>query len=321
MTLKTVRPFLFVLAPLLIALAAYFAYWRGEADAAASAVEAQLGTRPQMSGFPYRIAANLPAASLNRGGGALALALNAGRTEIDRGPLNGSLFVGTFTDLQADVSAPGLVPDVLAVTAPRAAGSLRVSAGQIARLSMIAQTASLTSPLWSGPLRVEGAELHFRETPNATAAAGPTPPGQAEARLAGTAHFDGGAVVALSLPIRITADAPLTSLPAWRSGGTVEIEGGTLSGADGGAFAGVDATLAPLPGGEMVLAGTLTTDCPETAQWLLGGGPHPGAEYRRRRPAEFALTGTLSAPALRERPTPSGGLVRSQEPPCPDLRR
>jgi hypothetical protein len=316
-----VRPFLFVLAPLLIALGAYYVYWRGQADIAASAVEAQLGTRPQMSGFPYRIAASLPAASLSRGGDALALALNAGHTEIDRGPLNGSLFVGTFTDLRGDLSAPGLIPDMLAVTAPRAAGSLRVSAGQVARLSMIAETASLTSSLWDGPLRMTDAQLHLRETPNASPAAGPTAPGQAEARLAGTAHFGSGAVVALSLPIRVTADAPLTSMAGWRDGGTVEVEDGTLSGADGAAFAGVEATLAPLPGGALALAGTLTTDCPKTAQWLLGGGAHPGAEYRRRRPAEFALSGTLSAPMLRERPTPSGGLARSQEPPCPDLRQ
>lgn len=123
------------------------------------------------------------------------------------------------------------------------------------------------------------------------------------------------------MPAGITAASRLASVDGWRAGGTAEINGGVLQAADGTAVAGFDATLAPLPDGRLAIAGTIDTDCPATVRALIEGGD-AGREYRLRRAQRMAISGFSGGGiTLGEPQGASGGPVRSQEPPCPVLRR
>ena len=319
--MKSVRPFLLALAPLLVGIAVYWFYWRAEADGLAAAVEQATGERPEMSGFPYRLSASLGSVDIVRGGEALSVRLQGGRTQVGSNPFRSDLYVALIEEPRVAAGARGLDLSSLGIAADVMRGSLRVEDGRIARLSLRAESARIALPLFDSPVQAAPLEFHLRETPDTRAAAGPTPAGQAEARIAGTLAWPSGIVTRLSLPVTVTADAPLTSFGGWRSGGTLEVEGGTIAARGGDDLAGFDATLAALPDGALALSGTLSTECPGTVTALLEGRAPTQPEYRTRRPAKFALAGTLAQPALRRLPGPSGGNVRSREPPCPDLRR
>ncbi|MEE4348690.1 MAG: hypothetical protein V2J26_00535 [Pacificimonas sp.] len=307
------------LLPLALGLGGYWLYWSGKADDFGSAVASVVGQQPDMRGFPYSLRADLPTLALDYGDAA-SLSVRAGQTEISTGPFGSSIAVITVADAGVEAALGGLPGLSIEMGSAFAQASLRYS-NQIDRLSLVAEQAQLSSPLFARPVGAAGLEVHIRETPNAEPAAGATAPAQAEARVSGTFRFAEDLVLGAVLPLTVTDDGPLDSLAGWRDGGTVEIDGGLLSGTDGAALAGFDATVAALPGGRMAVGGTLTTDCPLTVSWLLGGGARPDEEFRRRLPAKFALGGTLDAPTLRELDTPSGGLARNREPPCPDLRR
>jgi|TARA_R100000501_G_scaffold5804_1_gene12765 hypothetical protein len=315
--MRNARPFLLALAPLLIGLAAYYIYWRGQAEMLATSIERIVGHAPDITGFPYRLSADLNAIQLSRGGDATRVDLSAAHSQIDSGPLRGALYVGYLTQIRINAEAAGI--GQLRLTAPDARASLRANEF-IDRLSVQFEEVEIDSSLLDRPIQAAPMEFHFRETPNPTPADTATGPGQAEARIAGTFSL-ADRRLALALPIRITADAPLSSLAGWTNGGTMEIDGGTLSSASGDAVAGFDVTLVPLPGGELQLAGTLSTDCPATVAAVIQGSALPAQEFRQRRPAEFALGGSPTQISLQRLPGPSGGSVRSQEPPCPDLRR
>ncbi|MGB7405917.1 MAG: hypothetical protein WA906_09520 [Pacificimonas sp.] len=314
--LKAARPFLFALAPLIVGLIVYSVYWRAEAANFADVV-ASVG-EPDVSGFPYRLNAPLPGIDVTRGGEGARIELTAGRSEIGRTPFQAYPLVGYLTDVEIDAEVAGFADARL--TAPDARASLRAS-NIIQRLSMGFERASLSArglpSATAAPL-----ELHFRETPVTAPAGGAdaTPPAQAEARIGGTFDVD-DLRFAASIPFKITADEPLASLVAWTDGGTIEIDGATITSPDDEPLAGFDATIAPLPDGTLALSGRLDTDCPLTITAMLGQGRYPAEEFRRRHPARFTLGGTPTAPTLSEIRTPSGGLARNREPPCPDPRR
>ncbi|MGB3722525.1 MAG: hypothetical protein WA979_06875 [Pacificimonas sp.] len=315
--MKNLKPFLIALAPLIIGLGIYFIYWRGEAEALSTAISSVTGEDAGVAGFPYRLNARLNGLTVERGGENAAVRIVAGESEIGSGPFRAGLYVGYLRDVEVD-AASGLPSLTAKITAPEARGSLRADA-LIERLSMRFERATVETPLFNRPVTARELELHFRETPNPTPSDMATPPGQAEGRLAGLFDFANAASVRVSLPLVVTATAPLTSLSGWRDGGTVEVENAEI--AIGGApLATFDATLAPLPDGALAIAGTLTTDCPLTTTALLTGRPAPAEEFRTRRAAEIALGGSLGDLSLRRLDTASGGRVRSQEPPCPGLK-
>lgn len=316
--MKSARPFLLALAPLIVGLLIYAVYWRGEARKLESSIARVAGAEEvEVGGFPYRLNAVLPQLSLARGGSAASVTLDAGQSQVSSGPFGASLHVGYLTDVRIAARAGDIGGVVL--TAPDARASLRAQ-DLIERLSVRFERASVGLSLFDGELAAAPLEVHFRETPNAAPAATATAPGQAQMRIAGTFETADRRFAA-SLPIEVTADAPLSSLAAWRDGGTIEIDGGAITGPDGAPLAGFDATIAQLPDGTLALSGTAATDCPATFAALVAGDPGPAEEFRRRRPAEFVIGGTVAAPILRRLETPSGGRVRSLEPPCPDLRR
>ena len=307
---------LLALAPLLIGLGVYFLYWRGEAAAFADNIAHVVGVRPQIGGFPYRLSAAMDELSVTRGGEAARVSLDVGHSEIASGPFRGDLFVATLGDVRIQTNAAGIPAAPVTIAAPRARASLRTGRW-LERLSLRLETATVALPLFDSPVGAEGLELHLRETPNDSISGGAS--GQAEARIAGRFAFPTGTVAA-SLPVRLLAAGPLTSLAAWRRGGGVVIDGATLMAAEDAPLAGFDAVLTPLADGSLALSGALATDCPRTVAALLTGVP-PGEEFRTRRPTVFSLGGTLSEPRLIPTDNASGGSVRSREPPCPDLRR
>lgn len=314
------RGLLAALVPLAAGIGGYWLYWRAAADDFADKVEALTGAPAAIGGFPYRLSARIEGLALARGEAA-SVRFDAGRAALDTQPLREGLYVGHFTDVRLTARLGGLKTARTAIAAPAARASLRTDeSGLVERFSARFRTANVELGWLDGAVGASELELHMRETPNAAATHGPTPPVQAEARIAGT--FAAGAVhMALVIPVKITAEAPLASLSAWRDGGTVEIDGARLTAVNGAALADFSATLGALPGGELAVAGTLATDCPLTVAALFGGEPAPTREFRTRRPARFVLTGTLDRLRLTRRAAPSGGAVRSREPPCPDLRR
>ncbi|MBZ6377775.1 hypothetical protein B5C34_03195 [Pacificimonas flava] len=306
------------LLPLTLGLGGYWLYWRAQANDFAQLVESVAGERPALSGFPYSLRAELPGLALARGDDA-RIRVAGSRAEVSTGPFRSAVSVTAVESAEVEAALTGFPDARMTLSAPLALASLRAGP-VIERLSVVAEKARAATPLL-GQVGVTDLEFHFRETPTAAPAAGPTGPGQAEARLSGLFRFGDDVALRLLLPVTIAADAPLSSLRGWQDGGTIEIDGGLLTGADEAPLAGFDATAAPLPGGSIALSGTFTTDCPLTLRWLVGGDARPAEEFRRRNPAQFSLSGTLREPVLTERPTPSGGLARSREPPCPDLRR
>lgn len=317
--MKQIRPLILVLLPLIVGLGLYYVYWRDGADQFAATVAEVTGTRPALSGFPYSIRGDLPEVDLAFGEDA-RVDIDAGHSEVSRGPFRPELVIAAMRDFQAEAAAGPLAAARVAITAPFARASIRAG-DYVERISLVADVAELSGPLAPDGIDARNLQIHFRETPAEGAANQVTGPGQANLRISGLFDLGGDRLLRAVIPATLTGDAPLRSLAGWRDGGTLEIDGGLLLGEDEAPLAGFDATLAALLGGEIALAGTVTTDCPLTIRWLIGGEARPAEEFRRRNPAQFALSGTLANVQLVERETPSGGLVRSREPPCPDLRR
>ena len=323
--LRAARPFLIALLPLIVGLGVYYIYWQGKAARYAADIAAETGQQVPVTGFPYRLSADLPSLDLSAGGDALAANLSTGLAELTRGPFRPDLVVGRVRSPRLELGSKGLGLGALTAGAPYADVSLRTGDGVIHRLSVVAPSAGIDAPLLGGAATASDLQVHFRETPTETpradAGQSPVPPGQADIRLSGLIDWPEGRRARIVLPVQITADAPLESVAAWQSSGTLEVAGGEIAGGDGEPVATFDATLAAL-GDRLALSGTLESDCPRTVAALFGGGgPLGEPEYRRRKPARFVLGGTADAPTLSERPTPSGGLARNREPPCPVLHR
>jgi len=218
------------------------------------------------------------------------------------------------------VAWPKIAGARFAIEAPAGLDSIRRPADILERLSMQFETAKIWLPV-AGQYDASDLELHLRETPSkAGSSTSPTSPVQAEARIAGTLARS-GAAFKVDVPLFATAARRISSVAGWRAGGTVEIKGGRLLALDDTAVAGFDVTLAPLPDGRLAIAGTVDTDCPATVRALLKGRA-PSEEFRTRRAQRLPLNGVSGgAIALGEPMGARGGPARSQEPPCPALRR
>lgn len=308
------------LLPLAAGLAAYWLYWRAEANAFRAAVQ-RTAPGAMIGGFPYRIEARLPGVDLQSAHGGGIVSLRAGQTAVNRQPWRAGHVVIAAERPRLDVMLSEIAGARLAVEAPAALASLRRRQGITERLSIRFETATVWLPLAGGPFSARGFELHVRETP--TKAAGgrsPTPPAQAEARISGELERAGGAAFTVDVPLFATAAQRIDSVAGWRRGGTIEIKDGRLLATGGEAVAGFDATLAPLSDGRIAIAGTVDTDCPETLRALLAGRA-AAREFRSRRTQRLPITGIGGALSLGAPAGPTGGPVRSQEPPCPVLRR
>jgi hypothetical protein len=303
--------------PLALGVIAYWLWWERQAEAFRQQVAA-FAPGATIGGFPYRIEAGIGARRIVRGGGGVTLAVAASRATVNRQPWRTGHVVIAAENPSLALAVSALPAVRFRVAGPAALASVRRPGNVLERLSIRFERAEVDLP-FAGPFAASAFELHLRETPVVDASAQPTGPTQAEARIAGTLAR-GDVRVAVDLPLFATADAPIVSVAKWRDGGTVEIRGGRLSTAEGEAVAGFDATLAPLPDGRVAVAGTIDTDCPQTLRALLAGRT-AAPEYRARRTQRLPVNGIDGAIELGEPQGPSGGPVRSQEPPCPALRR
>lgn len=313
-------PFWVPVLPLLLGLVAYWLYWQGEAKAFGAVVAARIGVPVETAGFPYRIEARAADVAVRRRTRELSVSAHAAGMVVNRQPWRTGHVVIQAEAPRLQIALTRLTGMRLDVEAPAMLASLRRPGDTLERLSMHFETAKVRLPLAGGPFDATDFELHLRETPGGEPQGrSPTLPVQAEARIAGTLDR-AGASLGIDIPLFVTARARIGSLDGWRDGGTIEVKGAQLL-AEGKPLADVDATLAPLPDGRVAVSGTVRSECPFTVKALLEGAA-PATEYRARRPRTMTLTGDSAAGfAVGDPEGASGGPVRSQEPPCPVLRR
>lgn len=313
-------PFWVPVLPLLLGLVAYWLYWQGEAKAFGEIVAARIGVPVETAGFPYRIEARAANVAVRRQTRELSVAAHAAGMVVNRQPWRTGHVVIQAEAPRLQIALTRLTGMRLDVEAPAMLASMRRPGDTLERLSMHFETAKVWLPLAGGPFDATDFELHLRETPGGEPQGrSPTLPVQAEARIAGTLDR-AGARLGIDIPLFVTARARIGSLDGWRDGGTIEVKGAQLL-AQGKPLADVDATLAPLPDGRVAVSGTIRSECPFTVKALLEGAA-PATEYRARRARTMTLTGDSAVGFAVGAPEgASGGPVRSQEPPCPVLRR
>jgi hypothetical protein len=308
------------LVPLIVGLAIYWWYWDRERAAFEDRLETVFGEGVSVSGFPYRLEADIVKTRL-RHDGQYALDVRADRAVINRQPWRHSLSSARLAEPRLQWRAPAL--DMGFDVASRTAKvSLRLDGERIVRLSSVHDAAELRLPFVGAPATAKSFEWHFRETPTAPdpASRAPTFPEQAQLVLAADAiRFGQGDPLKLAAQIGLTSAAPIWDLASWRRGGTVELRRVTLSDAAGDVATLIATGSASLTA-PLRIAGTIETVCPITVQAAFAGAAAPGREYRTRRPVKLSFGGTpddlkLLLPASRSRPMP----VRAQEAPCPGL--
>ncbi len=312
--------------PLAVGLAGYGWLWTGQRDRFHDDIVAVLG--PQhgvtMSGFPYRLEADVGAVMLRRARPDSFMSLTADAVRLNRQPWRHALTVANADNPRLQLTAPDIAAARLDVEARHGQASLHIEDGSIARLSGVFDGAIVWLPLLPQPLHAETFELHFRETPTTAKPAGRAPkgPDQAQARIAGRAQLtESGAPVTFEADLGITADAPIASVSGWRQGGTLEIRRMTLADDKAFTFATLNATLAALPDGRVAISGVVETSCPQTVAALFQGTP-PAEEFRTRKPRRYALSGYgAKNVTLKPFDDVTRGPARSREPPCPVLRR
>jgi len=315
-------PLLLSLLPLLVGLAAYGYFWRGwAADFETTLAGWFPGRQVQVTGFPYRMEAELAAVTLAHNGGT-SVALAVDKLRLNRGPWRPELTVLQGQGVALTAGAAGLQARVAAATATASLKIAPDAAGlnRLARLSIVLPGARGNSGL--GPdFRADSLELHIREV---------FPAQLARPRLAqhgqlviGATGFALGQGAPISLAADVTARAAgrMDDYRRWASSaGSLDL---VMTGSDAtGEIFKLDATIVPLGTGTR-LAGAITTVCPMAVQAALNGTVPP-AEQRLRSAVGLALETSL----------PAGGAValsgipadlttrarRGQVPACPRLR-
>ena len=308
------------LIPLAAGLAIYWWYWDRERATFEDRLAAVFGEGVSVSGFPYRLEADVREPRL-RHDGQYALDIRADRAVVNRQPWRHSLSFVRLIEPWLQWRAPplGVGFDVASRTAR---ASLRLDGDRIVRLSSVHDTAELRLPFVAALATAASFEWHFRETPAAPdpASRAPTFPEQAQVVLAAEGiRFGQGDPLKLAAQIGLTSGAPIWDLASWRRGGTIELRRVTLSDKTG-EVATLIATGSASLTAPLRLAGTIETVCPMSVQAAFAGTAAPGREYRTRRPVKLGFGG---APGDLELLLPAGGPrrmpVRTQEPPCPRL--
>jgi hypothetical protein len=315
-------PLLLSLLPLLLGLAAYGHFWRGwAADFETTLASWFPGARPQVTGFPYRMEAELAGVKLAHAGGTSAV-LAVDKLRLNRGPWRPELTVLQGQGVALAAGAAGLDARV---TAASATASLKIApdvAGlnRLARLSIVLPGARGNAGL--GPdFRADNLELHLREVfPAKLASPRLAQHGQLVIGATGFA-LGQGAPISLAADVTARGASRLDDYRRWAtSAGSLDL---VMIGSDAtGEIFKLDATIVPLAAG-LRLAGTITTVCPLSVQAALNGSV-PRAEQRLRSAVRLALETAL----------PAGGAValsgvpadlatrarRGQLPACPRLR-
>ncbi len=315
-------PLWLTLLPLAVGLLGYFYWWNGQRDAFAEQLHKVLGGAPiEIGGFPYRMEATLGASAFSRVTPALTVRLAADEIAINRAPIGRPLTALRALKPVASVQLTALPLSKLEVAAASAIGSLRFGEGGIvARASNAFEGATIRAAAFASSATAAHFEVHVRETPQALDPASRSPafPEQAQLVLEGEGvRYAGGDPLTLNAEFGIDARAPLSGGPKVLDGATLELKKLTLADRHG-VVATLTATASPDTSSKALIAGTVDTICPANVAALLSG--RPGArEFRARRSQRIAFSGPVGAVA------PASGVtgvpVRSQEPPCPVLRR
>ncbi|KPF62296.1 hypothetical protein IP88_14905 [alpha proteobacterium AAP81b] len=314
-------PLLLTLAPLAVAIGVYWLFWTGWAAEFKAALAPWLpGTGVVVTGFPYRLEAEIAPARLD-GGDVVKLSARASRARINRGPWRPELTL--ISAQQPEFAAT--VGDVLSARLAAASSitSVHVDAdGHVARISTVADAARIATGLLPVPITAQAFEVHLRERVGETApASSPSGAPRGQMVLAGTAlRFGGGDPLTFAADMVATGPARLDGYDRWATTGMVAIDPLTLADATG-EVARVRATLVPIGRTGARFAGTIETVCPATVAAAIAGTPAP-SERRLRAPARLAFEGVPGAVRVTGIPADlTTRAVRAQLPPCPVLRR
>jgi hypothetical protein len=311
-------PLLLSLLPLLLGLAVYGLFWRGwAADFETTLGRWFPGEAVAVSGFPYRLEAELAGVKRAHAGGT-SLGLAAARLRLNRGPWRPELTVLQGQGVALTAGAARLSARVAAATAT---ASLKLDGGRLARLSVVLPGAVGNAGL--GPdFRADSLELHGREIEGLADPASPRLPQQGQLVVGATGlRLGQGAALALAAEVTARGAGRLTDYGRWAAGGgSLDI---VMAGSDAtGEIFKLEASAVPLGTG-LRLAGTITTICPLSVQAALDGIAAP-AEQRLRSPVRLALETALpagGAVALRGMPADLATRARrGQLPACPRLR-
>ncbi|WP_017668295.1 hypothetical protein [Sandarakinorhabdus sp. AAP62] len=321
-------PLLLSLLPLLLGLAVYGQFWRGwAADFETTLGRWFPGSGAQVSGFPYRLEAELAGVSLaHQGGTQLALAVQ--KLRLNRGPWRPELTVLQGQEVALAAAAAGLSAKVSAASATASLKLVNDANGlqRLGRLSIILPGARGTlAPGGSTAFRAETLELHAREMFGAQSLAEPASPrlpqrGQFVVGATGFAAGQ-GAPISLAADLIVRGGGRLDDYRRWADGGgSLDL---VMTGSDAtGEIFKLDASVVPL-GASTRLAGTIATVCPLTVQAAMNGTAPP-AEQRLRAPITLALETSLpltGVAALTGLPADLATRARrGQLPACPRLR-
>ena len=314
-------PLTATLIPLIVGLLVYYYWWDGRRARFSADLARVLGAPVVIGGFPYRLEADLGPSALSRVTPLITVRLSAAGLDINRAPVGRPLTVVSALKPVVSAGINGIGATTLTVRAANSRSSLRLTPdGRIARLSNAFEDAVVHSAALALPATARRFEVHIRETPQALDPASKSPayPEQAQLVVRGEGvRYGGGDPVTLTVEFGLNAKAPLARDRAVLDGATFELK--KLEIADKtGVIATLSATLSPDQRGRILANGTIQTVCPATVLALLDGKTAP-RELRRRHEDDLQWSGRLGAI------TATGGVtdapVRSQEPPCPALRR
>jgi hypothetical protein len=311
-------PLWLTLMPLVVAIGLYWLLWSGWARDLEAELSAWLpGSTISISGFPYRIEADVQRPRLS-GGSIVKLAAEAEAARLNRGPWQPELSVIRMTAPQVSASVSPLLSASL--SGASSLSSLNVVEGRVLRFSNIIQQARIRLGFSALTLSAETLELHLRErTPGPKPDAGPTAPDRGQLVIAGTGlRLANGEALSLAADITATAGARLTDYDAWAQAGTLELRSLKLSDAHG-EIATASATLVPVGRTGLTIAGTISTICP-AAMAALFSGTVAAPEKRLRVPVRLAFSGPLQAATLAAAPALDRRPRREQLPDCPRLR-
>lgn len=311
------------LIPLAVGIGVYWQLWDRQHDAFRADLERVFGADQGLvvTGFPYRLEAELGPLALKHERGDWTARLSASQAIVNRGPWRPDPTILRLQQPQLSLAAPSLAGAIFDVQGMASQTSLRWAGDRIARLSTDVDDARLSLGLLAAPAAAKRFELHFRETPTTRdpASRAPTDPEQAQIVLGGEAfRFAGGDPLTLAGEAALTSVGAIRSLAAWQTGGTLELKRLTLADKTGEVLA-LAATVVPGPAGSLRVAGTIDTVCPRTVEAAFAGQAAPAEERRARKSVRLTFDGAPGAYRLTT-PVPERLPVRGQEPACPRLR-
>ncbi len=312
-------PLWLTLVPLLVGIAGYYWVWSGWARDFGAVISAWLpGTAVEVTGFPYRLEADVAQPQLS-GGDVVRLTATASSAAINRGPWQPELTIVSTTEPRfAAVVGPGVGASVAGKTGLT---SIHMAGGQLARLSSVVEAARARLGFTSAVLAADTLELHLRERHDAPPPK-TSPVGAVRGQLVllgQRLRIDNGDALTFAADIAVTGAGRLLGYDSWATTGTIEIGRASLADAHG-EIASLTATIVPQGRTGLRFAGTVETICPlNVAAAFAGTVAVP--EARLRTPLRLSFAGVAGAvrldglPAdLATRPT------RAQLPPCPVLR-